>query len=631
MCGMSLVSLQDVSVAFGGPPVLNHADFAIERGERVCLLGRNGAGKSTFMKVLDGTQVPDSGAVVKLGGITMARLDQEMPLALTGTMFEVVADGLGDRGRLLTEYHAASIRVSTDHSEAALRELDRLHRALDSADAWQLHIRVETVLEHLALDPEARIEQASGGRTRQALLARALVCEPDVILLDEPTNHLDIEAIEWMEEYLTSRGLTLIFVTHDRAFLRRVATRIVELDRGRLVDFGSDYDTYLERKDAMLASEAKSWEEFDKRLAKEEVWIRTGIQARRTRNEGRVRGLEALRVERSQRRERVGTTRAQTQDAERSGRMVIEANAISFSHASKPIVSDLTTTIMRGDRVGLVGPNGCGKTTLIKLLLGELAPQSGSIRHGTNLEIAYFDQRREQLDPEQSVFDSIADGADFVTVGGQQRHVNGYLQDFLFSTDRARTPVRALSGGERNRLLLARLFTRSFNVLVLDEPTNDLDIETLDVLEALLTAFTGTLLLVSHDRAFLDAVVSSTLVFEGKGVVREYVGGYTDWLRQRPVPAVITAAPTKRVEVPTGAKPKKRKLSYKETQELAELPDRISASETELEQGYVALADPAVVRDPATLGVVRSRVAELESAIPAMMARWEELETIASE
>ncbi len=628
---MSLVSLQDVSVAFGGPPVLNHADFAIERGERVCLLGRNGAGKSTFMKVLDGTQSPDSGAVVKLGGMTMARLDQEMPLALTGSIFEVVAEGLGDRGRLLTEYHAASIRVSVDHSEAALRELDRLHRALDSTNAWQLHIRVETVLEHLALDPEARIEQASGGRTRQALLARALVCEPDLILLDEPTNHLDIEAIEWMEEYLTSRGLTLIFVTHDRAFLRRVATRIVELDRGRMVDFGTDYDTYLERKDAMLASEAKSWDEFDKRLAKEEVWIRTGVQGRRTRNEGRVRGLEALRVERSQRRERVGTTRAQAQDAERSGRMVIEANAIGFTHGARPIVSELTTTIMRGDRVGLVGPNGCGKTTLIKLLLGELTPQSGSIRHGTNLEIAYFDQRREQLDPERSVFDSIADGADFVTVGGQPRHVNGYLQDFLFTPDRSRTPVRALSGGERNRLLLARLFTRSFNVLVLDEPTNDLDIETLDVLEALLTAYSGTLLLVSHDRAFLDAVVSSTLVFEGKGAVREYVGGYTDWLRQRPAPVVVTAVPPKRVEAPSAAKSKKRKLSYKEAQELAALPDRISASEQELEQGYVSLADPAVVRDLVALGGVRSRVAELELAIPALMARWEELETIASE
>lgn len=628
---MSLVSLQDVSVAFGGPPVLNHADFAIVRGERVCLLGRNGAGKSTFMKVLDGTQTPDSGAVVKLGGVTMARLDQEMPLTLTGTVFEVVAAGLGERGRLLTDYHAASLRVSVDHSEGALRELDRLHRALDSADAWQLHIRVETVLEHLALDPEARIEHASGGRTRQALLARALVCEPDLILLDEPTNHLDIDAIEWMEEYLTSRGLTLIFVTHDRAFLRRVATRIVELDRGRLVDFGTDYDTYLERKDAMLASEAKSWEEFDKRLAKEEVWIRTGIQARRTRNEGRVRGLEALRVERSQRRERVGTTRAQAQEAERSGRMVLEANAISFAHGTKPIVAGLTTTIMRGDRVGLVGPNGCGKSTLIKLLLGDLTPQSGSIRQGTNLDIAYFDQRREQLDPERSVFDSIADGADFVTIGGQARHVHGYLQDFLFTPDRARTPVRALSGGERNRLLLARLFTRSFNLLVLDEPTNDLDIETLDVLEALLTAFGGTLLLVSHDRAFLDAVVSSTLVFEGNGVVNESVGGYTDWLRQRPTPVAITAAPSKRAEVPTVAKAKKRKLSYKENQELAALPDRISASELELEQGYASLADPLLVRDVAALAAVRGRVAELEAMIPVLMARWEELETIASE
>uniref|UniRef100_UPI00333E4095 ATP-binding cassette domain-containing protein n=2 Tax=Gemmatimonas sp. TaxID=1962908 RepID=UPI00333E4095 len=455
---MALVSLQDVTVAFGGPPVLNSANFAIERGERVCILGRNGAGKSTLMQVLDGTLKPDSGTLVRQGGATVARLEQDVPRTLTGSMFDVVSEGLGEAGTLLSRYHAASLAVATDHSEKALQELDRLHRQIDATNGWQLHLRVETVLQHLGLDPEARIEQASGGRTRQALLARSLVNAPDVLLLDEPTNHLDIDAIEWMETYLIAQGITLVFVTHDRAFLRRVATRIVELDRGKLADYGNDYDTYLERKDAMLHAEAKEWEDFDRRLAQEEVWIRTGIQARRTRNEGRVRSLEAMRVERSARRDRLGTTRAQVQEADRSGRIVIETKGLTFAHGTRPIVRDFGTTIMRGDRVGLIGPNGSGKTTLLKLLLGELTPQEGTVRHGTNLEIAYFDQLREQLDPEQSVFDAIGDGSEWVEVGGQRRHVNGYLQDFLFSQERARTPVRALSGGERNRLLLARLF-----------------------------------------------------------------------------------------------------------------------------------------------------------------------------
>ena len=631
---MALVSLQDVTVAFGGPPVLDHADFAIASGERVCVVGRNGAGKTTFMQVLDGTLAPDRGLVVRQGGIRMARLEQDVPRTLTGSMFDVAATGLGAPGALLTAYHAASVRVSTDHSESALKELDRLHRQIDAADAWQLHLRVETVLQHLNLDPDARIEQASGGRTRQALLARALVAAPDVLLLDEPTNHLDIDAIEWMEQYLIDSGISLVFVTHDRAFLRRVATRIVELDRGRLQDFGPTYETYLERKEQMLHAEEKEWEEFDRKLAQEEIWVGTSITARRTRNEGRLRALQDMRKARDERRTRLGTTRAKVQEAERSGRLVLEAQGITFAHGDRPIVRDFSTTIMRGDRVGLIGPNGTGKTTLLKLLLGELEPQAGIIRHGTNLEIAYFDQLREQLDPERTVFDSIGDGSEWVLVGTERKHVNGYLRDFLFSSERARTPVRALSGGERNRLLLARLFTRRFNVLVLDEPTNDLDLETLEVLEQLLVNFNGTLLMVSHDRAFLDAVVTSTLAFEGKGIVREYVGGYTDWLRQRPEPVV--AAPAKAASPPPAAstaatKPKKRKLTFKEAKELEALPDQIAATEAAHAELTTQLSDPTVLRDGLRVLAIQKEVAAREAELERLMARWEELETIAAE
>ena len=628
---MALLSLQDASLAFGGPPVLDAANFAIERGERVCVLGRNGAGKSTFMQVLDGTLTPDRGLVVRQGGVTVARLEQDVPRTLTGTMFDVVAAGLGDAGALLARYHAASVRVAHDHSEKALQELDRLHRQVDAAGAWQLHLRVETALQHLGLDADARIEQASGGRTRQALLARALVNVPDVLLLDEPTNHLDVEAIEWMEQFLIDEAITLVFVTHDRAFLRRVATRIVELDRGRLADYGTDYDTFLERKEQVLHAEAKAWEDFDRRLAIEETWIRTGIQARRTRNEGRVRALEAMRMERAQRRERVGTSRAQIQEAERSGRLVLETQGLTFAHGERLIVKDLTTTIMRGDRVGLIGPNGSGKTTVLRLLLRELEPQGGSVRHGTNLEIAYFDQLREQLDPEQSVIAAVGDGSDWVQVGGERRHVHGYLQDFLFTPDRARTPIRALSGGERNRVLLARLFTRRFNVLVLDEPTNDLDLETLDMLEQLLLDFGGTLLLVSHDRAFLDAVVTSTLVFEGQGVVKEYAGGYTDWVRQRPAP-VDTPPPSRPVAAPPAAvaPPRKRKLTFKETKELEGLPDRIAALEAERDAELALLSDPHVLRDAPRVLAINATLARLEEELLAAMTRWELLETIAA-
>ena len=632
---MALLGMNDVSLAFGGPPVLDHADFGIERGERVCLLGRNGAGKSTLMKLLDGTIVPDSGDVVRQTGITVARLEQEVPDGLEGSTYDVVAAGLGETGRLLARYHRASQRVGTHATDDALRKLGRLHSALDAAGAWRVQTVVETVLERLGLDADAPFDVGSGGRKRQTLLARALIREPDILLLDEPTNHLDVNAIEWLENFLVDGGMTILFVTHDRAFLRRVATRIVELDRGRLVDWGSDYDTYLARKEAALAAEAREWAEFDKKLAKEEVWIRTGIQARRTRNEGRVRSLEALRRERGARRERTGAVRFQAQEAERSGRLVIEARGVSFAHGERAIVRDFSTTITRGDRVGLIGPNGSGKTTLLRLLLGELAPDEGAVRAGTGIELVYFDQLREQLDPDRSVFDSIADGADFIESGGARKHVLSYLQDFLFPPDRARTPVRALSGGERNRLLLARLFTRSFNLLALDEPTNDLDIETLDLLEELLLEYSGTLLLVSHDRAFIDNVVTSTLVLEGEGRVGEYVGGYSDWVRQRPTPAALdvpVAAPKRAVAAAHAPlAEKKRRLTYNEARELDALPDRIDALEHDREQLYASLADPALLRDGAAVTSVKARLAAMETEIAEMMERWEVLGTIAVE
>ena len=628
---MSLLGLQDVSLAFGGPALLSHADFSIERGERVCLLGRNGAGKSTLLKLLDGSLAPDSGSVVRLTGLSVTRLEQEIPDDVDGTMFDVVAAGLGEAGALLAQYQHASAQLAREPSDRGLRELDRLHHALDRADAWQVHSRVETVLQHLALDPEMAFAKASGGRKRQTLLARALVRQPDILLLDEPTNHLDVEAVEWMENFLIDRGTTLVFVTHDRAFLRRVATRIVELDRARLVDWGGDYDTYLARKDAALDVEAREWAEFDRRLAQEEVWIRTGIQARRTRNEGRVRNLEALRVQRGQRRERVGTVKLQAQEAERSGRLLAEAKDVSFARGDRPIVSHLSTTVMRGDRVGLIGPNGAGKTTLLRLLIGQLEPDSGIVRLGSNIELAYFDQLREQLDEERSVFDTIADGADFVNIGGASKHVHGYLSEFLFAPERARTPVRALSGGERNRLLLARLFTRTFNLLVLDEPTNDLDIETLDLLESLLLEYNGTLLVVSHDRAFLDNVVTSTLAFEGNGSVVEYAGGYADWVRQRPGAVAATVIAAKSAPATSAARAeKKRKLTYNEVQELASLPDVIDARETERAAIYLQLADPQFLRDGAAVAIATARLASLDADLVTLADRWEALETIAA-
>jgi len=626
---MALLGLQDVSISFGGPPLLDGASLSIERGERVCLLGRNGAGKSTVMKLLDGSLAPDAGEVVRQTGTTVARLEQEVPGDVGGTAFDVVAVGLGESGQLLARYHQASHRVEAHATDAAMRELSRLHDALDAANAWQIQTQVETVLHHLGLDPEAPFAAASGGQKRQTMLARALVRAPDVLLLDEPTNHLDVAAVEWMEDYLIDRGITLVFVTHDRAFLRRVATRIVDLDRGRLVDWGAGYDAYLERKEAALAIEAREWAAFDKKLAKEEVWIRTGIQARRTRNEGRVRSLEKLRLERAARRQRAGTVNLRAQEADRSGKLVVEAKHVSFARGSTSIVRDLSTTVMRGDRIGLIGPNGSGKTTLLRLLLGELVPDSGSVRLGTGLEVAYFDQLREQLDPDQTVQASIGDGSEYIEIGNVRKHVLGYLQDFLFSPDRARTPVRVLSGGERNRLLLARLFTRSFNLLVLDEPTNDLDIETLELLEELLLNYGGTLLVVSHDRAFLDNVVTSTLVFEGNGHVGEYVGGYADWVRQRKQPPVasVNVAPKRKASRRPEPKTRTPGISHREKAELAGLPAKIDAAEAERGALHASLADPAFLRNGPAVASAKLRLAAIESEIAGMTARWEELES----
>jgi len=641
---MALLSLQDATLAFGGPPLLDRTGMTVDRGERVSLLGRNGAGKSTVLKLLDGTLAPTSGELVRQTGITIARLDQEVPEDVSGTLFDVVATGLGPTGRLLAQYHEASHRVQHDATEAAMNELGRLHEALDRADAWQIHSRVETALEHLSLDPDAEFSKASGGRKRQTLLARALVSKPDVLLLDEPTNHLDVSAVEWLESFVIEQGITLVFVTHDRAFLRRVATRIVDLDRGRLIDWGTGYDAYLEKKEAALANEEREWALFDKKLALEEVWIRTGIQARRTRNEGRVRALESLRLERAARRDRVGQVNLRADEAERSGRLVCEAKNVSLAFGEREIVKNFSTTIIRGSRIGLIGPNGSGKTTLLKLLLGQLIPDDGTIRLGTNLEVAYFDQLREQLDPERSVIENIAD-TEFIEIGGARKHVMGYLQDFLFSPERARTPVRVLSGGERNRLLLARLFTRSFNLLVLDEPTNDLDIETLELLETMLLQFSGTLLLVSHDRAFLDNVVTSSYVFDGKGVITEYVGGYSDWLRQRPsrkagaskaaVPAAAStqtgarkaAAPAAVSETtPKLAKP--RKMSLKEKAELERLPEKIEGAERERDELYAKLADANFLRNGQEVARAKARLEALIGEADALMARWVELEAL---
>ncbi len=626
---MALLSVRDLTHAFGGPPVLAKAQLQVERGDRIALFGRNGEGKSTLMKLMAGTLLPDSGGVDVMRGATVGALTQEVPEAESGTVFEVVSGGLGELGRQLQRYHDAVARVAADPSPQNLARLEREQHELEVAGGWEVEQRVETVLTRLTLDGEAPFATLSGGWRRRAFLARALVLRPDVLLLDEPTNHLDIDAIRWLEESLVRFEGALVFVSHDRAFVRAVATRIVELDRGKLVEYPGRFDDYVAAKAHALDVEATHDAEFDKKLADEEVWIRTGIKARRTRNEGRVRALERLRRERAERRDRKGRASFSIQSAEQSGRVVIEAKGVSFGYGDTPLVTDLDLRILRGDRVALLGPNGAGKTTLLRILLGELAPQRGTVTLGTKLQVRYYDQLREQLDPNKRVADSVVEDGDTVELDGRRRHVIGYLREFLFDDAQARSPVAALSGGERNRLMLAKLFASPANVLVLDEPTNDLDVETLELLEDRLLDFPGTVLLVSHDREFVNNLVTESLVFEGRGIVTRLVGGYDEWDRLReaerasreavPAPAPANTAPAPK------SPPKKR--SKREREELDALPERIEGLEREKESLHSLLADASLYRTaPERVTTTRARLAALEAEIAALFARWEALE-----
>jgi len=642
---MPLISLQAVTLSYGLPPLLDGVDLTIERGERICLIGRNGAGKSTLLKIITGEVQADGGERRVPQGVTVARLTQEIPEGGEGRVFDVVAGGLGAVADLVREWFDLSHRLAGGDSGAgtggddagALARLTEVQHALEAGGGWDLEQRVERVISRLGLDPEADFAALSGGLQRRVLLARALVIEPDLLLLDEPTNHLDIASIDWLEGFLLDFPGALLFVTHDRSFLRRLANRILELDRGRLTDWPGDYDNYLRRREERLNAEMLANARFDRKLSEEEVWIRQGIKARRTRNEGRVRSLKTMRDERRQRRELGGTARIRLDEAERSGHLVVEAQGVDYAWDGKPVIKGLDTLILRGDKVGIVGPNGAGKSTLLKLLLGEIAAQAGQIRHGTNLQVAYFDQLRAQLDPSKSVQDNVAGGSDKVEVGGKPRHVLSYLKDFLFTPERARQPVCALSGGERNRLLLAKLFTRPANLLVLDEPTNDLDAETLELLEELLLDFQGTILLVSHDRALLDNVVTSTLVLEGEGRVKEYVGGYTDWLRQRDAAALAQAqalaqpAAVSQPRPAAGAAARRpaARLSFKEERELAGLPGRVEALEAEQGDLHARLADPGLYQQGGdAVAAVQGRLTAVEAELAGVYARWEALEAV---
>ncbi|WKZ20287.1 MAG: ATP-binding cassette domain-containing protein [Candidatus Jettenia sp. CY-1] len=599
---MALLSLQDISMGFGRPLLLEHVNLQIERGERVCLLGRNGAGKSTLLKLINGDLLPDSGEVVRQKGMYTAYLSQEIPRELRGTVFDTVSEGL---------------TVS-----------DRCQSIQNRDQGWKKQHQVEKVISQMQLDSNAEFNTLSSGLKRRVLLARGLVCDPDILLLDEPTNHLDIDSIGWLEEFLLRYGGTILFITHDRTFLKKLATRIIELDRGNLANWACDYETFLVRKQAVLDAEERQQAVFDKKLAQEELWIRQGIKARRTRNEGRVRALEDMRRARQERRQVMGTVRMQAQKADRSGALVIKAEDVTYSYDAKPIIRGFSAAIMRGDKIGIIGPNGSGKTTLLRLLLGELTPQQGNVRHGTRLNITYFDQLRAQLKEDTSVFDNIGDGNDFITLNGKPRHVISYLQDFLFLPDRARIPVNALSGGERNRLLLARLFSRPSNVLVMDEPTNDLDLETLELLEELLLDYQGTLLLVSHDRTFLNNVVTSTLVFEGEGKVNEYIGGYDDWQRQSEGKKENTLEKTpSKTESLRKQCERPRKLSFKEQRELEALPQRIEIMETEQQQLYQVMGDPLFYqKGKDEIANIKARVSSLECELAEAYQRWETLE-----
>ncbi|MDH5611029.1 MAG: ATP-binding cassette domain-containing protein [Gammaproteobacteria bacterium] len=625
---MAIIRLRNINVSFGGPAVLEQVNLSIEAGERVSLLGRNGTGKSSLLKVISGLIKPDNGEIDINKSVKIASLEQEVPYDLQGSIFDVVASGLGSKAELLKAYHHATHRVAEDYSEQAFAELERIQHEIEVADAWGLNQQVEAVLSKMKLDGDADFTQLSGGMRRRVLLAKALVVQPDLLLLDEPTNHLDLEAIQWLEEQLLSYKGALLFITHDRAFMRKLSTRIVELDRGKLVSFPCDYTTYLTRREELLHAEEQANNLFDKRLAQEEVWIRQGIKARRTRNEGRVRALEKMRNERADRRQKTGNVDMKIVRGEQSGKLVVEVEDVNFDYDGRSIIKNFSTTILRGDKVGIIGPNGAGKTTLLKILLGQLQPSSGKVTLGTKQAIAYFDQMRDQLDEESSVLDNLSEGREFIEINGARKHVIGYLQDFLFAPERARSPVKALSGGERNRLLLARLFSKPANILVLDEPTNDLDIETLELLEELVFNYTGTILLVSHDREFVNNVVSNTLVFEKDGKVSEYVGGYDDWLRQRPQDSDSGVVKSEK-SVPKIAKDKgsKKKLSYKDQHEIDELPLKIEKLEAALESVHAQMAAPDFFQqDKNEILKVQNLLKETEQALEASYRRWEELE-----
>ncbi len=625
---MAIVSLQDIKIAFGGPELIDGVTLNVEAGERVCLVGRNGAGKSTLVKIISGEILPDAGEVIYSQGLRIASLPQEVPHDLSGPVFDIVSEGLGKIVGLISEYNLISRRLSSDNHEGTLSQLERLQYKIESKGGWHLQQRVETVLSMLKLNADVSVAELSGGQKRRVLLARALVNEPDLLLLDEPTNHLDIESIGWLEGLLSAYRGTILFITHDRKFLQSLATRIIELDRGKITDWPGDYTTYLKRKQAQLDAEAAHNALFDKRLAQEEAWVRQGIKARRTRNEGRVRALKEMRKERGMRREVSGSTAMDLNEAERSGKIVLEAKGIGCTFDGRKLIDNFSTVIMRGDKIGIIGPNGSGKTTLINILLGTMVPHEGSVRRGTKLEVAYFDQHRAQLNDEKSVMENVADG-EHITVDGRKRHVIGYLQDFLFPPDRARMPVKVLSGGERNRLLLARLFTRPSNVIVMDEPTNDLDIDTLELLEEMLMEYKGTILLVSHDREFLNNIVTSTIVCEGGGRIGEYVGGYDDWLRQR-----VPEAVNRKVKVPAKKKTRRkkegpRKLTFKETREIEVLPGMIESMEAELDGLYKKLADPEFYKgDGSRVAEAKAKIGKLEKDIAGAYERWALLEQI---